>query len=88
LENVLETQTNEIPEELRGLIPDELSVKQKLDWISRNKTLLLKPVAPDIGAGIRGAGTGSAVKLSPEQIEMARKTGVSVEDYAANLKRN
>jgi len=78
---LLDAQIADIPEELQGLIPDELSVKQKIDWIAKNKKLLLKPIAPDIGAGQRGAGSSSSVQLTQEQREVARTFGYSDEEY-------
>jgi len=82
---LLEAQIADIPDELQGLIPDELSVKQKIDWIAKNKKLLLKPIAPDIGAGQRGAGSSSNVQLTPEQREVARRFGYSDEEYIKHL---
>ena len=85
---LLEAQIEEIPEELRGLIPEESTVKQKIDWIAKNKKLLLKPVGPDIAAGVRGAGgADSPVKLSPEEQQTARTFGYTDEEYAKNKEK-
>ena len=82
---LLEAQIEEIPEELRGLIPEEATVKQKIDWIAKNKKLLLKPIAPDIGAGVRGAdGKITSVKLTAEEQTAARTFGYTDEEYAKN----
>jgi len=82
MQALFDAQVEEIPEELRALIPDELSVKQKIDWIAKNKRLLLKPVGPDIGAGQRGAGnSGSSVELTAEQKAVADKFGYTAEEY-------
>jgi F0F1-type ATP synthase membrane subunit b/b' len=83
MSKLLEAQIEEIPEELRSLIPDELSVKQKIDWIAKNKKLLLKPVGPDIGAGVHGSGGGGGtVKLTPEEQQAAHAFGYTDEEYA------
>lgn len=82
LDTVLNAQINEIPEDMRSLIPDELSTDQKLAWISRNKTLLTKPVGPDIGAGVRGSGNGSQAKpLEGDEKATAKSFGMSDEEY-------
>jgi hypothetical protein len=88
MSRLLEAQIAEIPEELQELIPDELTVKQKIDWISKNKKLLLKPIAPDIGAGVRGSDGGkTAVKLTPEEQEIARTFGYTDEEYAKHKEK-
>jgi len=82
MEVLLEAQINEIPEEMRGLIPEEMSVAQKLNWIAKNKALLIKRTAPDIGAGQRGmSSSGSKVVLSEEQRQIARRFGYTDDEY-------
>jgi hypothetical protein len=79
---LLEAQVAEIPEELRGLIPDEMSDVQTLNWIAKNKAILMKPVAPNIGAGNRGSGAGSKTRsLTEEEKQVARMFGYSEEEY-------
>jgi chromosome segregation ATPase len=79
---LLEAQVAEIPEELRGLIPDEMSDVSKLNWIAKNKALLMKPIAPDIGAGNRGSGASSKTRsLTPEEKQVAKMFGYSEEEY-------
>jgi phage I-like protein len=82
LVNVLETQMAEIPENMRGLIPDELSTQQKLNWLSRNKALLLKPRPQDIGAGKQGGSAPETLDLTPEELETAKRFGMAPEEYA------
>jgi hypothetical protein len=82
LVNVLETQMAEIPENMRGLIPDELSTQQKLNWLSRNKALLLKPRPLDIGAGKQGGSAPETLDLTPEELETAKRFGMAPEEYA------
>lgn len=84
LQDTLKAQLEELPAELRGLVPEELTTPQKLGWLSKNKATLLKPVAGDIGAGRRG-GSGSSntkVELSAEQIQVAKSFGYTPEEYA------
>ena len=83
LQKYLQAQIDEIPEDYQSLIPEQLTTLQKLDWLSVNKAKLLKPIAPDIGAGKRGAGSGSAAtELTPEEKEVARRFGYSEKEYA------
>jgi phage I-like protein len=83
LQAVLDAQVNEIPEAYRSLIPEEMSVNKRLDWISKNKALLLKPAAFDISAGKGGGGApDKSADLSQEEIAVANKFGVKPEEYA------
>lgn len=84
LQEVLDAQVKDIPEDKRGLIPDELTTQQKLNWLAKNAAILKAPSAFDIGAGKTGAGGNSAVTLSPEEIETAKKFGMTAEEYAKN----
>ena len=81
LQSVLNAQIADIPEELHALIPEEMSVQQKLAWIARNRAYLMKPAGPDIGAGTRGAGGESAYKLTTEEKQAAKLFGLSDEEY-------
>lgn len=55
LQKVLDTQLEEIPEEMRGLVPEQLTVQQRLNWLAEHKATLMLPSAPgDIGAGKLG----------------------------------
>ena len=82
LRSVLENQIAELPENLRSLVPDEMTTQQKLSWLSKNKALLLKPKAVDIGAGKQGGSAPEGATLSPEEMEFAKSFGVKPEDYA------
>jgi len=84
LKTVLDAQVAEIPEARRSLIPEELTTQQKLDWIAKNRAVLLAPVPPDLGAGRFGGGRPPEKhpELTPEEKEVARKFGMSEEDYA------
>jgi DNA repair exonuclease SbcCD ATPase subunit len=89
MQALFDAQVEEIPEELRALIPDEMSVKQKIDWIAKNKKLLLKPVGPDIGAGQRGAGSGGgSAEITPTMRKGAQVFGLTDEQLKRVAKRN
>ena len=90
MESLLEAQIEEIPEDLRGLIPrEELTVKQTLDWIAKNKQLLLKPVGPDLNAGSQGSKTpGESTQtreLSNDEKLVARRFGFTDKEYLESL---
>ena len=83
LQMVLQAQTDELPEHLRVLVPEALSTQQKLEWLARNKTLLIKPKAFDIGAGRTGGGApeGADLKLTEEELTIAKNFGLTPEEY-------
>jgi hypothetical protein len=88
LKETLASAIEEIPADRRGLIPDELSTEAQLRWISRNRALLAKSPTFDIGAGKLGGGNNKkTVELTDDQRIFARKTGVTDEEYAKNLKK-
>jgi DNA repair exonuclease SbcCD ATPase subunit len=89
MQKLLESQIEEIPEELRALIPDELSIKQQIDWIAKNRKMLLKPIGPDIGAGQRGAGSGGgSAEITPTMRKGAQVFGLTDEQLKRVAKRN
>lgn len=86
LSRTLDAQLAEIPEDLRKLVPSALSTTQKLEWLSENKAILLKPNAFDIGAGAGSGGTQNRprkkVELTEAQQTIARNFGLTAEEYA------
>ena len=82
MQKVLDAQLQELPEDLRDLIPEELSVEQQLGWLAKNKAKLLKPAAPDkMGAGQKGGAGSTSIDLSPEEISTAKQYGLTAEEY-------
>lgn len=84
LRGVLENQIADLPENMRVLIPAELTTQQQLQWLSKNKALLVKPKPVDIGAGRQGGGAPEGTPLTPEELETAKAFGIKPEDYAKN----
>lgn len=82
LEKLLAAEVSQIPEAKRGLLPDEMTTVQKLNWIAKNKPILTAPATFDIGAGKVGGGESGATALTPEELAYARQFGVKPEDYA------
>jgi hypothetical protein len=79
----VETTVSNIPEEYKSFIPDG-SVEQQFGWLKKNYDKIMKPTAPNIGAGQRGAGGNPQEKLnlSEEELLMAKKFGMTPEEYA------
>ena len=69
LESLLTAQLADLPDEARVMVGDMPGTAQeKLDWLAKNRSRLLKPLAPAMDAGARGDGSSHAnVKLTPEQ---------------------
>ena len=84
LSTYLAAQIEELPEDVRDMVPENYSTMDKLDWLAKNKAKLMKPVAPDI-VGKQGGSNGKVVALTPEQKDAASKMKVSEKDYAKNL---
>ena len=83
LRDVLTAQIAELPEHMRDLVPEDLTTQQKLTWLSKHKAQLVKPKAPNIGAGVLGGGEQiSEVKLTEDEIKMAKHSGMTPEEYA------
>lgn len=86
LKETLDAQLADIPDELRKLVPDTLDTRGQLAWLSKNKAILLKPQAFDIGAGGNlGRNNQQPRKktreLSPEEKAIAHNFGYSDEEY-------
>jgi len=84
LEASLNAQIAEIPETMRKLVPSMLNTSQKLEWLSENKTLLMKPSAFDIAAGKTGGEAPNTASLTADEIATAQKAGMTPEEYLKN----
>lgn len=80
-----EARVAQIPENMRGLIPVEYSPEKLAGWLDANLSQLTKPTAPNLDGGV--GGSSKAVALTNEQKAMARRMGMSDEDYIAALKK-
>jgi hypothetical protein len=71
-----------IPEQMRSIIPTDYPPEKLKRWLTTNMTLLSKQPAPNYDAGAGGGGGGSQpVKLSPDELAMAKRVGVTPEEY-------
>lgn len=72
-----------LPEHLRGLVPvDELSPEKLAGWLDKNESILRKPIAPSLDGGVSGGGGAKTPELTEEERRIAKRTGVSEDDYA------
>ena len=86
LQAVLLAQIEQVPEDKRMLIPAYGTVEERLSYMASNSDLLKKADAFDIGAGKKGGKSEKkSVVLTDDQKAMAKKTGVSEEDYAKKI---
>lgn len=82
LQAVLDSQMEGLSEQAKNLVPADLPVVKQLKYIAANRSFLVKPAAFDVAAGQRGSGRNSTKpKATPEQIEIAKSFGMSVEEY-------
>lgn len=89
LEKLLAAQLEALPEQTRQLVPEKLSIQDRLDYIATNRDLLVKPAAPNTGAGVKGAKhPDGGVKLSNEQLQMAAKMKIPPDEYAKYVKES
>ena len=82
LQEVLDAQVKDIPEDKRGLIPDELTTQQKLNWLAKNAAVLKAPGSFDIGAGKVGADGKQSKPLEQGELETAARFHMTPEEYA------
>jgi chromosome segregation ATPase len=75
-----------IPEHMRSLVPANYSPEELATWLDNNQAVFSRPTPPDLGAGVAG-GNGAAVKLTPQQLQVAKSFGMTAEQYAESLKK-
>lgn len=75
-----------IPEHMRSVVPTDYSPDKLAKWLDNNASVLSRPQAPELGAGVAG-GNGAPIKLTAVQIDVAKRMGMTEEDYAAALKK-
>lgn len=75
-----------IPEDMRALVPTDYAPEKLASWLDANMMRLTKPIAPKLDGGAAG-GSASTVTLTDEEKQVARATGMSLEDYAKYKQR-
>ena len=71
-----------LPEHMRGLVPAEYAPEKLAQWLDANQSVLVRPQAPNLGAGVAG-GNGQAYQLTALDKQTAKMFGLSEADYAA-----
>ena len=69
-----------IPEDMRALVPTDYAPEKLAGWLDANMSRLTKPIAPKLDGG--ASGSGSTISLTDEEKQVARASGMSLEDYA------
>ena len=77
-----EADVERIPDDMKGLVPTELSAIKLRAWLDGNIQLLTKKPAPDTDAGA-GSGQGTTTSLTDEEKMFAAKAGMTAKDFAA-----
>lgn len=76
----------QIPEDMRALVPTDYAPEKLASWLDANISRLTKPIAPRLDGGATG-GSGNTMTLTDEEKQVARATGMSLEDYAKYKER-
>lgn len=76
-----EQRVARIPEQWRSVVPTDYTPEALASWLDLNLTRLTRPVAPSLDGGA-SAGT-SQVTLTDEEKQIARKAGMTLDDYAS-----
>ena len=86
LETILKQQNAariaQIPEDMRTIIPSDYAPERLSAWLDSNFAKLTRPIAPNIDAGAGGMGGTPPMKLSDDEMAIARKVGLTAEQYA------
>jgi hypothetical protein len=81
-----EERIKTIPDNKKNLVlplVDVMPPEKLQEYLNANPDLFVKQPAPDYdaGAGAGGSGGGHAVKLTPEELAMAKRIGVTPEEF-------
>lgn len=89
LATYLEAEIERIPEDLRGLIPDELSVESKLAYIAKNRERLMSQPNTPQGPRVTNSANGKVDSLMQQATQEAEELckGKSKEYTEAFIKR-
>jgi phage I-like protein len=81
-----EARISRIPEQFRSIVPVDYAPEKLSKWLDDNATKLVRPTAPSTDAGA-GSGGGRTVDLSADEIAVAKKMGLTPEEYAKHKKK-
>lgn len=82
-----EARMGRIPEAMRPLIPTDYAPEKLQAWLNANEARLTTPLPPryDAGAGTPGGSRPST--LTPEQEALAKRFGLTAEEFAKQIDR-
>jgi len=84
----LDGRIEQLPEDMKEIIPAGLPIEEKIDWLDRFGEQFLKPHGPEIGAGVRGAGKDTGlVEITPLMRKGAGLFGLTDEQLKRAAKR-
>jgi hypothetical protein len=73
-----------IPDEFKSLVPAFDDPVKTWDWLDANQNLFARRIAPKLDAGAQGdAASKQTPKLTVEEIQIAKRSGLTPEQYAA-----
>lgn len=82
LRNTAAAQIEQLPEDMRPLVPEYDDPRQTLDWLNKNAARLMRQPAPGTDAGVRGDGKNGVAGLTDAEKAIARRLRISDDDYA------
>lgn len=82
-----EGRIQQIPETMRKVVPVEYPPEKLAAWLDSNLTLLTRPPAPNLDAGIGSGANGKSIQLTVEQKAAAKRAGMTEAQFAAALEK-
>lgn len=76
------TRIANIPEDMRTIIPVDYAPEKLSTWLDANYAKLTRPIAPNIDAGAGGTGGMPPVRLTEEELRIAKMAKMTPEEYA------
>lgn len=83
IEATVKARIEALPAQYRTLVPEYENPAQTLQWLDANAATLKAPAVPVLDAGRTGDTSNKTVRLTPEELEFARRMQISPEKYAA-----
>lgn len=81
LQESVQKRIEALPQQYRTMVPQYEDPLKTLQWLDANAAVLTAQRAPGLDGGAQGDGKGQ-MKLTPEEIAIAQKLGLTPEQYA------
>ena len=82
-----EKRVEAIPENFRSAIPTDYPPHKLASWLDANESVFKRPAPPPTDAGAGGAGGSRSISLTDEERAIAKRFGMSAEDYIKHKAR-